>query len=54
MNNLGLREIKKDVISRGGDYKKESFRLNGQDSYRVNGKLYTKNNLIEAFKMGAL
>ncbi len=54
MNNLGLREIKKDVISKGGDYKKESFRLNGQDSYRVNGKLYTKSNLIEAFKMGAL
>ncbi len=54
MNNPGLREIKKDVISKGGDYKKESFRLNGQDSYRVNGKLYTKSNLIEAFKMGCL
>ena len=54
MNNPGLREIKKDVISNGGDYEKESFKLNGQDAYRVNGKLFTKAQLIEAFKMGAL
>jgi len=54
MNNPKLREIKKDVISKGGEYQKESFKLNGNDAYRVNGKLFTKSQLVEAHKMGAL
>ena len=54
MKKTGLREIKKDVLSKGGEFYKERLYLNGNDAYRVNGKLYTKPQLIEAYKMGAL
>lgn len=50
----GIREIKKSVTNSGGTFVKEKFYLNGNDAYRVNGKLYTKYELIEAYKMGDL
>lgn len=49
-----LTQIKKDVIANGGEYKKLKMRLNGNDAYEVNGATYTKPQLIEAYKMGAI
>lgn len=54
MNNVTLTQIKKEVIANGGTYKKCKFYLNGNDAYEVNGKLYTKQQMIEAYKYGAL
>lgn len=49
-----IREIKKSVLADGGTFEKENMRLNGNDAYRVNGKLYTKYELIEAYEYGDL
>ncbi len=49
-----LTEIKKDVLAKGGEYKKLKMRLNGNDAYEVNNKTYTKRHLIEAFKNRAI
>lgn len=52
MTKVTLTEIKKAVESKGGNYKKCGFKLNGNDAYEVNGKTYTKPQLIEAYKLG--
>lgn len=49
-----LTEIKNAVKSSGGYYSKCKFKLNGNDAYEVNDKVYTKPRLIEAYKIGAL
>ena len=54
MKNVTLTEIKKEVIAKGGSYKKLSLKLNGNDAYEVNDKKYTKSQMIEAFRMGDL
>lgn len=54
MKTVGIREIKKSVLASGGTFEKENFYLNGNDAYRVNGKLYTKYELIEAYKHGGI
>ena len=54
MNKPTLTQIKKHVIDSSGSYQKQKMRLNGNDCYEVNEKLYTKPQLIEAFKMGIL
>lgn len=54
MKNVTLTEIKKSVIAAGGTYKKLKFSLNGNDAYEVNGSVYTKPQLLEAYKLGEL
>lgn len=49
-----LTEIKNAVKASNGTYSKCSFKLNGNDAYEVNGVTYTKPQLIEAYKLGAL
>jgi len=49
-----LTEIRKDVQAAGGTYEKCRFYLNGHDAYKVNGKIYTKNEMIEAHMRGDL
>ena len=49
-----LTEIKNAIKNAGGTYLKCKFKLNGNDAYEVNGKTYTKSQLIESYKMGAL
>ena len=49
-----LTEIKKSVLASGGTYNKMKFTLNGSDAYEVNSKTYTKSQLIESYKHGAL
>lgn len=54
MKSVTLTQIRKDVVSKGGKYKKEKFQLNGSDAYTVNGKTMTKAQMIKAYKMGLL
>lgn len=49
-----LTEIRKSVEAAGGEYKKLNHYLNGNECWEVNGKIYTKPQLIEAFKLGEL
>ena len=49
-----IKEIKKSVLAYGGTFKKENFYLNSNDAYRVNGKLYTKPELIKAYNINDL
>ncbi len=49
-----LTQIKKEVLADGGEYKKLKMRLSGNDAYEVNGKTYTKSQMIESHKMGEL
>lgn len=54
MKNATLTQIRKSVEAAGGTYKKFKFYLTGNDAYRVNGKVYTKQQMIEAFRIGDL
>ena len=54
MKNVTLTQIRKSVEAAGGTYKKCKFYLNGNDAYEVNGKTYTKTQMIEAYRMGDL
>lgn len=49
---LSLREVKRHVEANGGTYKKAHCYVNGQEAWEVNGKLYTRDMLAEAFFMG--
>ena len=49
-----LIQIRKSVKAAGGTYKKCKFTLNGNSAYEVNGKLYTKQQLIDAYLAGDL
>jgi len=49
-----LTEIKKTVLSKGGDYSKLKIKLNGNDAYNVDGKIYTKSQMINAYNEGSL
>ena len=51
---ITLAKIKKEVLANNGTYTKLKIKLNCNDAYEVNGKTYTKIQLIEAYKMGAL
>lgn len=54
MENVTLTQIRKSVEEAGGTYKKCKFQLNGNDAYKVNGKVYTKQQMIEAYHAGDL
>lgn len=54
MKKPTLTEIRRGVESKGGTYEKCSFRVNGNDAYRVNGELMTKAVMIERFMIGDL
>ena len=54
MKNVTLTQIRKSVEAAGGTYKKCAFTLNGNDAYRVNGKVYTKQQLVDAYHAGDL
>lgn len=54
MKKPTLTQIRKDVESKGGTYEKCKFYLNGNDAYRVNGEVMTKNDMIVRFTMGDL
>ena len=54
MKNVTLTQIRKSVEAAGGTYRKCKFYLNGNAAYEVNGKIYTKHEMIEAFRMGDL
>ena len=51
---ITLREVKKSVLANGGTYSKFNGYLNGQQAWKVNGVLYTRESLIEAFINNAL
>jgi len=54
MKNVTLTQIRKSVEAASGTYKKCSFTLNGNDAYEVNGKVYTKQQLVDAYHAGDL
>ncbi len=54
MSNITLTEIKKDVKAKGGEYRKLKMYLNGSECWEVNGKKYTKAQMVEAYKLGEL
>ena len=54
MKKVTLTEIRRNVVSGGGTYKKEKFLLNGNDAYRVNGKLMTRAEMVERYRLGTL
>ncbi len=54
MKNVTLTQIRKSVEAAGGTYKKCRFTLNDNPAYEVNGKLYTKQQLIDAYRAGDL
>jgi hypothetical protein len=54
MKNTTLTDIRKSVEAAGGTYTKCKYTLNGNDAYEVNGKIYTKQQLIDAHLAGAL
>jgi Cu2+-containing amine oxidase len=54
MKNPTLTEIRKSVEAAGGEYKKLKTRLNGQDSYIVNGRMLSKEDMIVSYKLGML
>lgn len=54
MKNVTLTEIRKSVEAAGGTYTKREFKLNGNDAYRVNGNVYTKQQMIDAYIAGDL
>lgn len=54
MKKVTLTQIRKYIQAAGGTYKKCKFYLNGNDAYEVNGKVYTKQQMIDAYRMGEL
>ena len=52
MNNTTITQVKKSIIENGGEFKKEKFKLNGNDAYTINDRTMTKQQAIEAFVMG--
>ena len=54
MKTPTLTEIRKSVEAAGGDYKKASFYLNGEDAYTVNGRDMTKSVMILRYQRGEL
>ena len=54
MKSVTLTQIRKEVQAAGGEYKKENFKLNGNDAYTVNGVTMTKAQMIESYKLGQL
>jgi hypothetical protein len=54
MNKPTIAQIKKSVKANGGEIYKVPSKINGNDAYRVNGRLYTKPQLIEAAMIGAI
>ncbi len=54
MKNVTLTQIRKSVEVAGGTYKKCGFTLNGNDAYEVNGNIYTKQQMIDAYHAGDL
>ncbi len=54
MKNVTLTQIRKSVESSGGNFKNCKFYLNGNDAYEVNGKVYTKKELIDVYLAGGL
>ena len=54
MTTVTLTEIRKNVQAAGGEYKKERFQLNGQPAYRANGRIMTKADMIESYRLGVL
>lgn len=49
MKNGILTEIRKSVEEAGGTFKKCKFTINGNDAYEVNGNVYTKQQLVDAY-----
>lgn len=54
MKKTTLTEIRKSVEAAGGTYTKRKHTLNGNDAYEVNGKVYTKQQLMDAYLAGTL
>ena len=54
MKKPTLTQIKKDVVAKGGEYRKLKMKLNGNDAYEVNGRTMTKDEMIERHMMGDL
>ena len=54
MKKPTLTQIKKEVLAKGGEYRKLKMRLNGNDAYEINGVTMTKNEMIERHMMGNL
>lgn len=54
MKTVTLTQIRRSVEAAGGTYKKCKFYLNGNDAYEVNGKVYTKQQMIDAYLRGDL
>lgn len=54
MKNVTLNQIRKTVEAAGSTYKKLAITLNGNDAYEVNGNVYTKQQMIEAYYAGDL
>lgn len=54
MKNVTLTQIRESVEAAGGTYKKCGFTLNGNDAYEVNGNVYTKQQLVDAYHAGDL
>ena len=54
MKSVTLTQIRKSVEASGGTYKKLAITLNGNDAYEVNGNVYTKQQMVEAFHAGDL
>ncbi len=54
MKNVTLTQIRKSVEVAGGTYAKCGFTLNGNDAYEVNGNVYTKHQMIDAYLAGDL
>lgn len=49
MKNVTLTQIRKSVEEAGGTYKKLAITLNGNDAYEVNGNIYTKQQMVDAY-----
>ena len=54
MKNVTLTQIRKSVEAAGGTYKKCSFMVNGNNAYEVNGNVYTKQQMVDAYHAGNL
>lgn len=54
MKNVTITQIRKSVKAAGGTYRKCAFTLNGNDAYEVNGNIYTKQQMIDAYRSGDL
>lgn len=54
VENVTIEDIKKGVLKGGGVFYKELFKASARDVYFVNGRLYSRPELIEAYRRGDL